>query len=74
MTLAIPLEDIVVALRQLHPPPLGLVPPPIFDYKLEHIFLLDRTLFTEALAIVSHLFSNGLSMMVYEHLSSCFIP
>jgi hypothetical protein len=46
MLIIIPLEDTVVALDQLHPPPLALVPPPIFDYQLQHIFVLDRTMLT----------------------------
>ncbi len=32
ITPAIPLKDTMAALRQLHPPPSNLVPPPIFDY------------------------------------------
>jgi hypothetical protein len=30
-------------------------------------------LFVQALTAISHLFSGGLSRMVYEHLSKCFI-
>jgi hypothetical protein len=30
-------------------------------------------LFVQALTIISHLFSSGLSRMVYEHLLRCFI-
>jgi hypothetical protein len=67
--LTIPLEDIIVALRQLHPPPLNLVPPLIFNYQLEHIFILDRILLT-----IHHLFSGGFFGMVYKHLLRCFIP
>jgi hypothetical protein len=40
-------------------PPLDLVPPPIFDYYLKHIFVLDRTLFAQALTTSPHLFSSG---------------
>jgi len=65
----IPLEDIVVALCQLHPFPSSLVPPPIFDYQLKHNFSLDKTLFPQALATTLHLSLSGLSRMVYEHLS-----
>jgi hypothetical protein len=32
------------------------------------------TLFAHALAIAPHFSLGGLSMMVYEHLSRCFIP
>ncbi len=34
---------------------------------------MDRIIFTQALAIVPHLFLDGLSRMVYEYLSRCFI-
>jgi len=74
MTLTIPLEDTIVALHQLHSPLLDLVLLLIFNYQLEHIFILDRTLFTQALANVPHLFLGGLSGMVDKHLSKCFIP
>jgi hypothetical protein len=74
MTLLIPSEDTIVALHQLNPSPSDLVPPPIFDYQPEHIFVLDRTLFAKALATTSHLSSDELFGMVYEHLSGCFIP
>jgi len=67
MMLAISSNNIITALRQLHPPLSNLVPPPIFDYQPKHILVLDRTLFAQALATVPHLFSNGLSKMVYEH-------
>jgi len=50
MTLVIFSEDTIVALHLLHPLSLDLVFPPIFDYQLEHILILDRTLFTQALA------------------------
>jgi len=72
VTLTIHLEDIVVALCQLHPPPLDLVPP-FFYYQFEHTFVFDRTLFAETLAIAPHLSLGGLSGMVYEHLSGCLI-
>jgi hypothetical protein len=49
---------------------LDLVPPPIFYY--QHTFVLDRTLFAQALATTPHFFSGG--PMVYEHLSEYFIP
>ncbi len=55
-------------------PPSNLVPPPIFDFQLEHIFVLNRIMFAQALAYVPHLSSSGISRMVYEHLSRCFIP
>jgi hypothetical protein len=69
MTPTIPLEDTVVALHQLHPLPSNLVPPSIFDYQHEHIFVLNRILFAQTLAIVPHLSSGGLSRMIYEHFS-----
>jgi hypothetical protein len=72
MTLAVPSKDTVVALCQLHPSPSDLVFPPIFDYQFEHTFVLDRTLFAQALTTTPHLFLNGLSRMVYEHLLKCF--
>jgi len=73
MMSAIPLEDIVVALSQLHPP-LSNLAPTIFDFKFKHIFISDKAMFTQALAIAPHLSLKGLSGMVYEHLSRCFIP
>jgi hypothetical protein len=73
MMQTIPLEDIVVTLHQLHPLFSNLVLPH-FNYKLKHIFVLDRILFTQTLTITPHLSSNGLFGMVYEHLSKCFIP
>jgi len=57
----IPSEDTVATLHQLHPPPSNFVLPPSFYYQHEHTFVLDKTLFTQALAIVPHLFSSGLS-------------
>jgi hypothetical protein len=74
MMLAILSKDIVVALHQLHSLPLDLVLPPIFYYKHEHTYVLDKTLFAQALAIVPHLSLDGLSGMVYEHFWGCFIP
>jgi len=56
------------------PLPLNLVLPPIFDYQLKHNFVLVRTLFAQALAIVPHWFLGRFFGMVYEHLSRCFIP
>jgi hypothetical protein len=35
---------------------------------------MDKILFAQALTIAPHLSSSGLSRMVYEHLSICFIP
>jgi len=67
MTPVVFLEDIVATLHQLHPLPLDLVPPPISGYQLEHTFVLDKTLFAQALATTPHLFSGGLFGMVYEH-------
>jgi hypothetical protein len=63
----------ISTLCQLLPPPLDLVPSPIFDYKPKHTFILDRVLFTQALAIVPHLSLGGLSKMVYECFLACFI-
>jgi hypothetical protein len=45
-----------------------------FYYQLEHIFVLDRTLFTQALTTTPHLSLGGFFEMVYEHLLGCFIP
>jgi len=45
----------------------------IFYYQPECTFNLDRILFTHILATTPHLFANGLSRMVYEHLLGCFI-
>ncbi len=55
------------------PPPLDLVPLFIFHFKLEHTFVLDTIMFTQALTFVPHLSLNGLFGMVHEHLSGCFI-
>ncbi len=74
MTPTIPLENTIVALRKLHPAPSDLVLPPTFDYQPKHIFVLYKTLFAQTLAIAPHLSLGGLSRMVYEHLSRCFIP
>jgi hypothetical protein len=73
MTLTIPSKDIVVALRQLHPLPSKHVPPLIFYFQPKHTFVLDKTLFVQALTIVPHLTLGGISKMVYDHLSKCFI-
>jgi len=73
MTPIILLEDTIATLRQLHRLPLDLIPPPIFYYQLEHTFVMDRTLFAQALAIAPNLSSSGLFKMVYEHLFRCFI-
>jgi hypothetical protein len=59
--LVISSKDIGVALHQLHPPSLDLVLPPIFDYKHEHTYVLDKILFAQALAIAPHLSLYGLS-------------
>jgi hypothetical protein len=45
--LAIPAKDIVVTMCQLHPLPSDLVPPLIFYYQPEHIFVLDKILFAK---------------------------
>jgi hypothetical protein len=74
MTLVIPPKDIVVTLHQLHPLPLDLVLPPIFNYKHQHTYVLDRTLFAQTLAIILYLSSGGLFKIVYEHFLGCFIP
>jgi hypothetical protein len=74
MILAIPLQDTIVALHELHPLPLDHVPPLIFYYQLEHTFMLDKILFTQTLTTTPHLSLGGLSRMVYEHLLGCFIP
>jgi len=74
MTPTIPSEDIIIAMRQLHPPPSNFVPPPIFNYWPKHIFVLDRTLFAQTLTSTPHLSSDGLFEMVYEHFTKCFIP
>ncbi len=74
MTLIIHSEDTVVALRQMHPFPLDLVLPPIFDYKPEHVFVLGKTLFTQALTTTAHLSLGGFYGMVYDHFLGCFIP
>jgi hypothetical protein len=71
MVLAILLEDIVATLCQLHPFPSNHVLPLIFEYKLEHTFVLDKTLFAHVLAIAPHLSSGGLFGMVYEYFSKC---
>ncbi len=60
-------------LHQLQTPPSDLVLPS-FYHQPKHIFVLNRILFAQALTITPHLFSNGLSRMVYEHLSGCFTP
>jgi hypothetical protein len=65
----IPLKNIVATLHQLHPLLLDHVLPYIFYYKLEHTFVMERTLFAHALAIAPHLFLGELFGMVYEHLS-----
>jgi hypothetical protein len=67
MTLTIPSKDIVVALHQLHPLSSNLVFLRIFYYQFEHIFVLDKTMFTQTLATIPHLSLSGLSKMVYEH-------
>ncbi len=56
----------------MHPFPLDHVPPFIFDYQVEHIFVIE-ILFAHALTTTPHLSSSGLSSMVYEHISGCFI-
>jgi hypothetical protein len=73
MRLTIPSKDIVADLHQPHPPPSDLVPPLIFYSKFEHIFVLNRTLFAQALAFAPHLSLGGLFGMIYEHIWGCFI-
>jgi len=73
MSLVVPSKNIIAILLQLHPLPSDHVPPLIFYYQPKHTFVLDRTLFTQALTIIPHLFSGGLFGMVYEHLLRCFI-
>jgi hypothetical protein len=51
MTLTIPLENTIVALRELHPTPSDLVLQPTFDYQPKHTFVLHRILFAQTLAI-----------------------
>lgn len=70
----IPLEHTMVTLCQLHPLPFDLDPPLCFNYQLEHTFVLDGTLFEQALTTAPHLFSNGMFRMVYEHIFGCFKP
>jgi hypothetical protein len=72
MTSIIFSKDTIAALHQLHPLPSDRVFSLIFYYKFEHNFVLDRTLFAHALAIVPHLFLSGLSKIVY-HFLGCFI-
>jgi hypothetical protein len=73
MTPTIPSKDTIVTLCQLHSLPSEHVPPFTFDFQPKHTFVLDMTLFVQALTIAPHLFLGGLSRMVYEHLSRCFI-
>jgi hypothetical protein len=73
ITPTIPSKDIVATVRQLHHLPSNHVPPFIFDFVLNHTFVLDRILFAQTLAIVHYLSSGGLFGMVYEHHSSSFI-
>jgi len=73
ITLTIPSKDIVATVRQLHPLPSNHVLPFIFNFVLNHTFVLDRILFAQTLATVHYLFSSGLFGMVYEHHSSSFI-
>ncbi len=70
--LTMSLENIVVALHQLHPPPSNLVLPTIFYYQFKHIFVLDKILFAQVLIIAPHLSSGGLSKIVYEYFLGCF--
>ncbi len=64
--LAIPLKDTIATPCQLHPPPLDHVPPLTFDFQPKRLFVLDKILFVQVLAIVLHLFLGGLSGMVYD--------
>jgi hypothetical protein len=59
---------------QVTPLSFNLVLPPIFYNQPKHIFVLNRTLFSQTLTIVPHLFLHGFSKMVYEHFLGCFIP
>jgi hypothetical protein len=68
MTPTIFSKDTVATPHELHLLPSNLVPPPIFYYQPKHIFVLDRTLFAQALATAPHLSLGGLSGMVYEHI------
>ncbi len=70
----IPSKDTIATLHQLHPLLLDFVFPHIFDYKLEHTFVLDRILFAQALTTTPHLFLGGFLRMVYEHFLGWFIP
>ncbi len=74
MTPIIFLKDIIDAMRQLHPPPSDLVLPLSFYYQHEHTFVLDKTLFAQALVTTPHLSSSGFFGMVYEYILRCFIP
>jgi hypothetical protein len=67
-------KDTIVTLHHLHPLPSNHVLPFVFYYQLEYTFVLDRTLFAQALVIISHLSFDGLHGMVYEHLLGYFIP
>jgi hypothetical protein len=71
---AIPLEDNVVYLAPTAPPFFKPCPSTYFYYQLEHTFILDRTVFAQALTTMPHLFSSGFFGMVYEHFLGCFIP
>jgi hypothetical protein len=73
MTSTIPSKDIVAVLRQLHSFPSKHVPALTFDFQPEHTFVLDKTLFVQALTIAPHLSLGGLSRIFYEHFSRCFI-
>jgi hypothetical protein len=66
----IPSKDTVVTLSKLHPPPLDLVLPFIFGFQPKQPFVLDTTLFAQALTTTRNLSSGGL----YGHLLKCFIP
>ncbi len=57
-----------------NPLPLDLVLPPSLGYQLEHTFVLDKTMFAQAIATTPHLSLGGFFGMVYEHFSRYFIP
>ncbi len=68
------LKDTIATLHQLHLTPSNLFLAPIFNYEHEHAFVLNKTMFTQALTTTAHLSLGGFFGMVYEHLSGCFIP
>jgi hypothetical protein len=71
MTPTIPLEDTIVAMCQLHPLLSYLIPPPISNYQLEHIFVWIGLCLPNCYPFV---FKWAIWDVVYEHLLGCFIP